>query len=97
MTEFYVGDKVRIRTTNMAADTDQTSAVNMSPARLRAWFKIREGLDLHRDESWFCTDRCCEYWSGNGSRNDVTEYLEKMCFDTKSGRPLLTLMEWESG
>jgi hypothetical protein len=93
----YVGDKVRIKTTNMATDTAETRSVALPPARLRAWFKTRTGLDLHRDESWFCTDRCCEYWSWNGSRNDVTEYLERMCFDTTSGRPLLTLLEWESG
>jgi len=93
----YVGDKARIKTTNTAADPNETRSVDLSPARMRAWFKRHEGYDLHRDESWFCTDRCCEYWSWNGSRNDVTEYLERMCFDTKSGRPLLTLLEWESG
>ena len=93
----YVGDKVRIKTTNMAADPAETRSVNLSPARMRAWFKTQTGFDLHRDESWFCTDRCCEYWSWNPSRNDVTEYLERMCFDTAGGRPLLTLLEWESG
>ena len=63
---------------------------------LSAYLK-REGFDVHRDESWFCTDRCCEYWSWNPSRNDVTEYLERMCFDTTSGRPRLSLLEWKSG
>jgi hypothetical protein len=37
-------------------------ARSLSPARTRAWFERQAYLDLHRDESWFCTDRCCEYW-----------------------------------
>ena len=64
---------------------------------MRAWFEIQKGLDLQRDESWFCNDRCCDYWSWNGSRNDVTNYLERICFDMKGARPILTRLEWESG
>jgi hypothetical protein len=95
----YVGDQTRIKTLNMATDdpAEEVSSETLSPAKLRAWFKSREGLDLHRDESWFCNDRCCDYWSWNQSRNDVTNYLERMCFDTSGARPILTRLEWESG
>ena len=75
----YIGDRTRIKTIGTATD-DPTEAVRsdaLSPARMRAWFERQTSLDLHRDEAWFCNDRCCEYWSWNGSRNDVTNYLEK--------------------
>lgn len=95
----YVGEKSRIETVGMASDdpNDEVSSIVLSPAHLRAWFERQMGLDLHRDESWFCSDRCCEYWSWNGSRNDVTNYLQKICFDTRGARPILTRLEWEGG
>jgi hypothetical protein len=95
----YLGDEIRIKTLNTAVD-DAGGAVSwetLSPAQMRSWFKTQIGLDLHRDETWFCTERCCDYWSWNKSRNDVTNYLEKICFDTKSARPILKRLEWESG
>lgn len=95
----YVGQKTRIKKIGTASDdpTEGVSVVALSPARMRAWFERQTGLDLHRDEAWFCTDRCCEYWSWNESRNDVTDYLERICFDTTIPRPILTRLEWESG
>jgi hypothetical protein len=95
----HVGETVRIKKVGTASDdpAEDRSAVALSPARLRAWFERQRGLDLHRDEAWYCTDRCCEYWSWNESRNDVTEYLERICFDTTVPRPILTRLEWESG
>jgi hypothetical protein len=95
----YIGDRTSIKTVNTATDdpTEEVRSVALSPARMRAWFERQMGLDLHRDEAWFCNDRCCEYWSWNPSRNDVTNYLERLCFDTSSGRPILTRLEWESG
>jgi len=95
----YVGDKTRIKTIGTASDdpAEEVRSIALSRARTRAWFERQAYLDLHRDESWFCTDRCCEYWSWNGSRNDVTYYLERICFDTTGARPILTRLEWESG
>jgi hypothetical protein len=95
----YIGDRTRIKTVGTASDdpTEAVSSVALSPARMRAWFDVQVYLDLHRDESWFCNDRCCEYWSWNQGRFDVTNYLERICFDTRSGRPILTRLEWESG
>ena len=95
----YVGDKTRIKTVGTAGDdpAEEVSSVPLSPDRTRAWFEKQAFLDLHRDESWFCSDRCCEYWSWNGSRNDVTSYLERICFDTRGGGPILTRLEWEAG
>jgi len=93
----YVEGPIRIKTTLMAADPTEVRSLDLSRAAMRAWFETQTGLDLHRDESWFCTDRCCEYWSWSPSRNDVTKYLERMCFDTTSGRPILTRLEWEAG
>ncbi len=95
----YVGVRTRIKTIGMASDdpTEEVSSVDLSPARMQAWFERQTGLDLHRDEAWSCTDRCCEYWSWNRSRNDVTHYLERICFDTQGERPILTRLEWEAG
>jgi hypothetical protein len=95
----YVGDKTRIKTVGTASDdpAEEVMSIALSPARMRAWFERQEGLDLQRDESWFCNDSCCEYWSWNQSRNDVTNYLEKICFDMRGARPILTRLEWESG
>lgn len=95
----YVGPKTRIKTINMATDNPDEDArsIALSPAAMRAWFETQIGFDLHRDESWFCTDRCCEYWSWDMSRGDVVNYLQKICFDTSGARPILTRLEWESG
>lgn len=95
----YVGDETRIKTIGMASDdpNEEVTSVALSRARMRAWFDRQTGLDLHRDEAWSCTDRCCEYWSWNGSRNDVTHYLQRICFDTKGERPILARLEWEAG
>jgi hypothetical protein len=95
----YVGDKTRIKTIGTASDdpAEAVRSVALSPARMQAWFERQKGLDLQRDEAWFCNDSCCEYWSSNGSRNDVTNYLERICFDMRGGRPILTRLEWEAG
>ena len=95
----YIGDRTRIKTIETLTDdpNEAESSVALSPARMRAWFETQVSLDLHRDENWFCNDRCCKYWSWYQGRGDVTNYLERICFDTSSGRPILTRLEWESG
>jgi hypothetical protein len=95
----YLGDETRIKTISMASDDPAAgvSSVALSPAKMRAWLDRQTGFDLHRDESWFCSDRCCDYWSWNKSRNDVTSYLLRICFDTTGARPILTELDWEVG
>lgn len=95
----YVREKVRIKTTGTLSDDpgEDVSVATLSRAQMQAWFETQTGLDLHRDEAWYCTERCCEYWSWKASRNDLTNYLQKICFDTTGPRPILTRLEWESG
>jgi hypothetical protein len=95
----YLREKIRIKTISTLSDApaDDVSVAALSPARMQAWVESQTGLDLHRDQAWYCTDRCCEYWSWNESRNDLTNYLRKICFDTTGPRPILTRLEWESG
>jgi len=93
----YVGDRTQVEATVTAADPAEKTTRGLSRSEMRAWFARQTTLDLHRDESWFCTDRCCEYWSWSPSRADVTNYLERICFEPTGPRPRLTQLEWSQG
>jgi hypothetical protein len=93
----HLGQRTKIEVTLTAADPAEKTASGLSPVEMRAWFDRQTTLHLHRDESWFCTDRCCEYWSWSPSRTDITNYLERICFDTSGPRARLTRLEWSQG